>query len=61
MIRMNPIPMPMLARIDAIATEPTNGSAAETVARRSRSTRPVPDVLHGLHQRRLQQEHAEHG
>ena len=40
MIRMNPIPMPMLARMEATATEPMNGIAAERVARRSRSTRP---------------------
>ena len=32
--------MAMLARIDASATEPTNGSAADTVSPRLRSTRP---------------------
>jgi hypothetical protein len=40
MIRMNPIPMPMAARIEAAATAPTNGSAAASVARRSRSILP---------------------
>ena len=40
MIRMNPIPMPMAARIEATATVPTNGSAALSVALRSMSTVP---------------------
>ncbi|HXT90437.1 MAG TPA: hypothetical protein VN714_14390 [Trebonia sp.] len=40
MRRNRPTAMPMLARIDATATAPTNGMAAEMVPRKSRSTRP---------------------
>ena len=54
------MPMPMLARMDATATEPTNGSAAAHRLAEVEVDAPVADVLHGLHQRRLQQERAEH-
>ena len=40
MISASPMVIPMLARIEAIATAPTYGSAARTVWPRSRSARP---------------------
>ena len=40
MISASPIAIPILARIEAIATEPTYGRATRTVWPKSRSTRP---------------------